>query len=228
MRILVSVPAVSYEDVRGSELFDRFLFESAFEPSGPHNLDVFSSHTSDLRSSDFGGDFLGLNIPSWDFESQGGEGVLGPGIGGKDLVFWPDSMEKRLKKVCAKYDRWRPYPAEPPLSSYNISMANRFCRKRLRMFDRLAGDRGLPYELLMYVEHSPASLVHLDRLVSTKICTDVLSGVLSTSRSIPHADVVIFSPYGFGGEAGFVLSNTTETTTLSIWAGILDYMMGEY
>lgn len=215
MRILVSIPSVS-DKFLDTEEAEAFLDSAPFCPTG-RTLDVFATELAKLKVDKL----FGVNIPHWTLQGDD-QGISGPGAG---PLWVPPSLEKKFSVRAGVYDKWRPYPAEPPLSRYNINMAKRFSGKRYRMFAMAADD--MRWETLFYVEHSPASLAHLSEKEALKIARKVVRHVSRVALSMPYVDVVIFSPYGTGRKKGFVLSNRIEASDLDTWPKIKAYLKGQ-
>jgi hypothetical protein len=183
-------------------------------------LDCFPKELGELRPKNA----WGINIPHWPLEDTFVQGVAGPGMPHEEL-FNPPELKGRFQRLCGTYDKWRPYPAEAPLSSYNVDIAKRFCRKRCRMFQEVASK--MDWDLLFYVEHSPASLAHLSEKIAMEIADVVVSKAIAVARSCPGASLVIFSPYGIGSAPGFAVSNAIDGGKLASWEGIRRYINGE-
>jgi hypothetical protein len=214
-RILVSIPAVSLSDI---ELPRGFVTEPCSFPSGTRNLDVFK-HELEGVSPD--GAWM-LNVPNFPLEERGATGVAGPGHPSSEL-FVPPELEESLSDVAGKYDKWRPYPASSA-SNYAKKMALRFARKRCKVF--LHAARQMEWEVLFYVEHSPASIAHLDRDAAAKAAQIVVSSVDKAMADLPGVPLVLFSPYGAGEDDGFVVSNRVEDK--NSWVFIREFLNGEW
>lgn len=221
-RILVAIPALSFKSANESEVIRKLLDlvppVGKFKPT-QQTLDVFPKELSGLRPKKM----WGINIPHWPLEETNCKGVAGPGLPGDEL-FRPPEIGKQLKRLCGEYDKWRPYPATPPISPYNIKIAKRFAKKRCRMFKEIADTQS--WDTLFYVEHSPASLAHLDEDVALEIAENVIEEAVAVSRSWSNAFLVIFSPYGIGKQPGFVVSNIIEGSAITSWDGIRHYING--
>lgn len=218
MRILVSIPSLSHKMARKCDALYPFHDIVPFEPVAPRNLDVFAQELKGLRPPGF----FGINVPNWPLREYGGQGVAGPGLP-TDELFYPASIRKVLISRAGVYDKWRPYPAQRPLSDYNVNMAMRYARKRVRMFEKAAED--LRWETLVYVEHSPASLAHLSRKKAEEIADKVMRTSVKVCYSMHYADAVLFSPYGVGGEPGFVVSSG-DPEKVKTWEGIRAFLEG--
>jgi hypothetical protein len=218
-RLLVALPAISFDQANG--LFgDNFLDVAPFART-TSTLDVFPR---ELGSVAVPANAWGVNVPHWPLERNGASGVAGPGMPQGEL-FYPPKIRKRLEKIAGAYDKWRPYPAEPPLSAYNSRMARRFAKKRSRMFEKIAD--GYPWDLLFYVEHSPASVAHLSQAVALSVAEIPIKYVSRVMSAWPNAEVVIFSPYGVGRTPGFSVSNSLEGKDISTWEAIRTFLSGK-
>lgn len=216
MRILVSLPAISETMARQSkQLSDNFLEIRPFKPTA-RTLDVFHSEMSGVKVKDF----LGINVPHWSLEQKGCSGIAGPGLPSGEL-FFPDSLRDKFMPLVGSYDKWRPYPAEN-LTNYALKMASKFARKRRKMFEKAARD--MSWDMLCYVEHSPASLAHLDQEAAMRIADGIVGATLGISGSMPFVSVVIFSPYGHDGGNGFVVANHLEASRLQEWNKIREFL----
>lgn len=221
MRILVSIPAVSHKMAKRCDGLFPFHNIESFYPKKLQNLDIFADEFADVRPEKF----FGINVPHWPLREREGRGVAGPGLPTEEL-FHPPSLRGRLFDQARTYDKWRPYPAQRPLSSYNVSMARKYAGKRCRMFAKVAED--MRWENLVYVEHSPASLAHLSRKEARDIADRVIRLAVEVGGGMPYADLVIFSPYGIGGDPGFVVSNRIDPKRLRSWGHIKEYLEGQY
>lgn len=213
MKILVAIPAVS-KSILKHHYLEYFVDSGPFLPTG-RTLDVFSD---ELKGVEIPG-LLGINVPHWSFDLRGGYGVSGPGSG---KLWHPESVQEVLADMAGVYDKWRPYPAQSPLSRYNVDMARRFARKRSRMFVRAAED--MKWDTIFYVEHSSASIAHLDERRATAIALKVVKATTEVASSMPFVDVVVFSPYGIGRKDGFVVSNRIVASELGLWPKIRRYL----
>lgn len=219
MRILVSIPAISFDLARCKESLEYFGEVSRFKPT-LRTFDAFDSELSDIRPKSF----FGINVPHWPLLGKRGVGVAGPGAPVGEL-FCPASLGKKMGALAGKYDKWRPYPAMPPLSSYNLGIARRYARKRCRMFRHAALEE--KWETLFYVEHSPASIAYLAEKEASLLAEHVIEACLSVSRSMPFIDMAIFSPYGIGKKDGFLVSNKVKVNGLRDWSLIRQYLLRE-
>ena len=214
MRILVSVPAVSFDDVKDQEYLKDFVQDPVpFSPSS-YNLDCFtalSEEESPLK-------LFGVNIPHLTLSGHA-IGVAGPNKP-HDELFVPPSLRERMVKLCGKYDKWRPYPAQV-LSNYAINMAKRFTGKRCKMFTEASNKAS--WEILCYVEHAPASLIHQNRKTALKIAKIVINSTIQAISDWPGVPVVLFSPYGYKQKDGFICSNIVDCKKLDNWEGIKKY-----
>lgn len=220
MRILVSIPSIPYEDVVGLEIVRNTFVNDPlqFEPPQSTTLDEFSRGLAGLKPSRM----LGINIPNFPLEANACTGVAGPGKP-HDELFCPPELRRKMSNLCGKYDKWRPYPAEEPLSSYAKKMATRFTNKRCRMFEYAS--RKLSWDLLFYVEHAPASVAHLDRGLAIEVANRVFQQVARTSAEWPSVPMVVFSPYGLHGEPGFsVYKNVVDP--VHNWDHVRGYVNG--
>lgn len=220
MRILVSTPAISYADIVDNQIIRKFFVEDAveFEPLND-TLDVFGKELSSVSPQNM----FGINVPNFPLEARGVKGVAGPGKP-QDELFYPPDLKRKLQSMCGKYDKWRPYPAEEPLSQYAMKMARRFTTKRCKMFE--AASTKLSWDLLFYVEHSPASLAHLDKGCAMEIADKVFWQAVRTSCEWPSVPIVIFSPYGVGGVSGFSVSRNVGSAPMNDWGCIRRYVNG--
>lgn len=219
MRMLVALPAISYKSASRMEVLKDFLSIEVFEPTLT-TLDVFPHEMKGISPPHF----WSVNVPHWPMQASGTRGVAGPGKPADEL-FSPTYLQKTMAPICGKYDKWRPYPAEKPLSNYAVEMAERFSKKRCRMFDKII-DSDMPCETLFYAEHAPASLAHVSRRaarVSAEVIIDLVKG---TAQRNPRWELVIFSPYGVGSKPGFVVSNRMDAKHLSNWTEIRKYLNG--
>jgi hypothetical protein len=204
MKIIVAIPSISYD--MALKLAPEGLIGDviSFSPTG-YTLDVFYNELKNVKVPDL----FGINIPCWPLKEKGSRGVYGPG-GDSDELFHPSDLEKRFAMI-GNYDRWRPYPAKAPLSTYSENLAKRYLHKRGKMFTKAAHD--LPWEVLFYAEHAPASLAHLDSKVAQSLAKKIIDTAMTVYRSMPYVKIVIFSPFGARKKPGFVVSNQTNDIT---------------
>lgn len=221
MRILVAIPAVSAKMAKRCRSLIQYPDILPFESEGARTLDVFSTQLAGLSPDKF----FGINVPHWPLEERGHRGVAGPGLPADEL-FYPPDLKQKLWTQSRKYDKWRPYPAEPPLSKYNVDMARKYAGKRTRIFSKVAND--MRWEMLFYVEHSPASLAHLCQDTAQELSDVICEKVIEVSASMPYAKLAIFSPYGPGRQSGFVVSNGIDSKKLCNWEGIRKYLKGGF
>jgi hypothetical protein len=221
LRILVALPSISFSSAKNDGVIaDHFDDVVRFKFAGD-TLDVFANELRDVAPSNL----LCINVPHWQLGTKNCVGVAGPGPG-NDELFFPASMRSLLAPVAGTYDKWRPYPANPPLSTYATKMARRFAKKRCRMLQRAVSK--VSCKAVFYVEHSPMSIAHLDEVQSVMVSNDVFEASVAVWRDIPGADLVIFSPYGVGKRDGFVVSNRLDPNSLSEWEGIRKYLKGDF
>jgi len=208
MRILVSIPGISFKDtIDNSSLFKNFVQEPIpFSPS-THNLDSFSCLGENIPLKLFG-----INIPHLILTGNA-IGVAGPGYP-KDELFVPPSLKEKLISVCGVYDKWRPYPAQA-VTNYTFSMAHKFAKKRGKIFSFASNNAS--WEVLFYVEHAPSSLIHLDRKAALTIAETTIHHAVQAIIDWPGVSVVLFSPYGYQCEDGFICSNCIDCHGLDNW-----------
>jgi hypothetical protein len=222
MNILIAVPGISYASFIQSRFVNgdsELLDVGKFNPTA-RTLDVFPQEMKNL----FAPGFWSIGIPHWPMEQNGTNGVAGPGLPREEL-YYPPSIEEDMIELVGKYDKWRPYPAEDPISQYMNKMARKFATKRCKFFEHIF--RYTNWETLFWVEHSPASLAHIDQKAAMEISDRVLGKALRVIRRNPKATFVYFSPYGDGEEPGFVVSNRLEPAKLENWEGIRLYLNGK-
>jgi hypothetical protein len=211
-KIVVAIPAISTSN------FPELGWTPApFEPT-VRSLDCFKSELGDICPKKL----WGINIPHFSLSEHGARGIAGPGKP-IDELFCPEELGECLSKVCGTYDKWRPYPAEV-LNPYSIQMAVKFARKRGRLFKHVADN--MDWDTLFYVEHSPASVAHLDQEVAKVIAEEVIESVMSVAKQWPSVPVVIFSPYGTGTDNGFIVSNLQGEDTVGTWQWIREFLNG--
>lgn len=219
-KILVSVPAISFKNASTlQQMIDKqWLTFNRFTPE-TRNLSSFSSELTEFpKNSVF------VNVPGVPLEKNGLRGVAGPGLP-KEELFVPEALAPRLEHVAGQYDKWRPYPAEKPLTPYAIQMANRITKKRCKLLKELYDKQA--WEFIFYVEHSTASLAHLDELEAILVCETVVEAALKASRTWSSCPLVIFSPYGPKNQSGFLASNILfESQENSNWDTIRSYING--
>jgi hypothetical protein len=217
-RLLVSLPAISFDQVEEG-LGTSFLDVSPFTRTYA-TLDVFHKEIGGTKPRN---GTWGLNVPHWPLESNGANGVAGPGLP-KGELFVPGRIRRRLEGIAGSYDKWRPYPAEDPLSSYAVRVARKFAQKRSKMLITISED--YPWDLIFYVEHAPASIAHLSSKRAMEVAEIPIRHAISVSKSWPNAMVVIFSPYGVGKKPGFVVSNALEGKDISTWEAVRMFLSG--
>lgn len=217
MRILVSTPAICLANVVDLPVIKNLFVDDPVEfESAEQTLDSFKSGLEGVKPKNM----WGLNVPNFPLELNGAKGVAGPGKPQEEL-FYPPELKRKLQPLCGKYDKWRPYPADKPLSEYAMKMAKRFTNKRCRMFD--FASRKLSWDLLFYVEHSQASLAHLDSDLAVEIAEKVFEQLARTCSEWPSVPVVLFSPYGTKGRPGFVVSKNI-VGPMNNWEHIRSYV----
>ena len=221
MRILVAIPSVSFSSAKDDDVLWKYFEDvSRFKFSGG-TLDVFFE---EFVSFEPPSDLMCINVPHWPLVARKTFGIAGPGSGNGEL-FVPTSLKDKLGSVAGVYDKWRPYPAKSPLSSYSVKMARRFARKRYRMLQKAANK--VKFHSLFYVEHSPMSIAHLSEEESFSVAREVIRGAVSVWNENRFVDLVIFSPYGIGKMDGFVVSNRLDPNRISDWESIRKYLKGE-
>lgn len=218
MRILVSVPAISFEDIIGQEGIDRFTQDPVpFSPSS-YDLDCYTAFTEEEAPIKL----FGINIPHLTLDGHA-IGIAGPNKP-KNELFVPLSLKEKMSKICGKYDKWRPYPAQIS-SNYAINIARRFTNKRCKMFTEASNHAS--WDILCYVEHAPASLAHVDKEAAKFIAKIVINRTVQAISDWQGISVVLFSPYGHNKKEGFVCSNIIDCNKLNNWKGIKDYFYGK-
>lgn len=222
MNVLIAVPGVSYSAFVQSRFVNgdsELLDVGKFDPT-ERTLDVFPKEMKGLMIPGF----WSIGIPHWPMEENGTNGVAGPGLP-KDELFVPESIEDDMVEVAGKYDKWRPYPAQPPLSQYATKMARKFSTKRGKFFEHIF--RYVKWDTIFWVEHGPASLAHLDMDAAMENSDRILGKALRIIRRKPEVTLIYFSPYGVGSEEGFVVSNRLEPSSVKDWDGIRQYLTGK-
>lgn len=221
MNILIALPGVSYEMALKSKALAKgdFVEIGKFEPT-LDNLDVFPQEMKGVSPPGF----WSIGIPHWPLEQTGTYGVAGPGLPAEEL-FYPKEIVEDMNELCGAYDKWRPYPAEEPVSQYMRKIARKFSTKRGKVFEHVV--RFMQWETLFWVEHAPTSLAHVDEEGSLAIADRLLFKALGPVRSQAGATFVCFSPYGMGGQPGFVVSNRIEVSTICNWEGIRQFLNGK-
>lgn len=222
MNVLIAVPGLSLATMSkskflngGSELLDI----GSFEPT-QRTLDVFPDEMKDISPPGF----WSVGVPHWPLEENGTSGVAGPGLP-QDELFVPESIAEDMEELAGTYDKWRPYPAQEPLSQYALKMARKFATKRGKFFEHIF--KFVQWETIFWVEHAPASIAHLDQDSALAVSDRILGKALKIARRKPQATFVYFSPYGVGADPGFVVSNRLEPSSLRDWAGIRQYLNGK-
>lgn len=222
MNILIAVPGVSHSMFSGSKFLNgnsELLDPVEFKPTG-RTLDVFPQEMKGM----FVAGFWGIGIPHWPMAENGTHGVAGPGLP-KEELYVPESIAEDMEEVSGKYDKWRPYPAQEPLSQYAEKMARKFSTKRGKFFEHIF--RYTLWENIFWVEHAPASLAHVDRDAAMKNVDRILGKAMRVVRRKPAATFVFFSPYGPGEEPGFLVSSRLEPGAIVDWEGIRNYLNGK-
>lgn len=222
MNILIAVPGVSYSAFLNSKFLSgnsELLEVGEFKPSGT-TLDVFPQEMKGM----FIPGFWSIGIPHWPMVENGTNGVAGPGLPREEL-FVPESIADDMQEVAGKYDKWRPYPAQDPLTQYAQKMARKMSTKRGKFFEHIF--RYTQWQTIFWVEHAPASLSHLSGEAAMENVDRILGKSLRVVRRRPAASFVIFSPYGVGGDPGFVVSTKIEAAALGDWDGIRQYLNGK-
>lgn len=222
MNVLIAVPGISLATFQqskwlndGSELLEPAPFEVT-----SRTLDVFPQEMKNLMIPGF----WGIGIPHWPLEANQTNGVAGPGLP-KDELFVPNIIKADMEELAGSYDKWRPYPAEAPLSQYAIKMARRFSTKRGKFFEHIF--RFCPWQTIFWVEHGPTSLATVDQEAAMENSERILGKALRVVRRRPETTFVYFSPYGIGSDPGFVVSNQLESKLLCNWENIRQYLNGQ-
>lgn len=212
MRIIVSTTAIPFEWVKDHQfLKESFIQKVAPFKSSGDGLGIYSElHNGELPTR-----MVGINVPNYPLCQNKAKGVAGPGKPAEELFVGPGI--DNMKHLAGTYDKWRPYPAEE-LTDYAIKMAKKFAKKRCRMFIE-AGDT-MSWDVLVYVDHAPASIAHLSKDATMNVVYEIFSNTIKVSRAWPTVPVVLFSPYGVDDLPGFVVSNTLDVTTITNWDGI--------
>jgi hypothetical protein len=218
MRILVAVPAISLAMSAKIPSLKSFLSIEKFTPT-IDTLDVFPHEMGPPAEG-----FWTINVPLWPMEATGTRGVAGPGLP-HDELFFPKYLSKNFAPLCGKYDKWRPYPAKKPLSTYNVDMAQKFTKKRCKMFEKVVED--MPCDILFYVEQSPASIAHVNKSAAIDAAELVISSTMKVAARHPAYEFVIFSPYGIGSSPGFVVSRRMDAKLLTDWNELRKYLNGD-
>ena len=214
MSILVSVPSISFEMCKQMQSQDDYDIFVPFEYDGPSSLDAFRELDGIIGPGTYC-----INVPNVCLSSKSAKGISGPSTD-SDL-FIPSSLESELD--LGTYDRWRPYPAEA-LTGYSEKMARKMTNKRIKGFNRIAKTK--PWKSLVYVDHSPASVCHLSERVAVCLALRVYQAIRDVSCELPTTSYVFFSPYGPGGQPGFVTTNRVDPSKVSGWDGIRRYLLG--
>ena len=221
MNILISVPGISHAMAASSDsLKTPELLEIAPFCPTTRTLDVFPREMKGIQVPGF----WGIGIPHWPMEANCTNGVAGPGLPREEL-FVPESTAADMVEVAGKYDKWRPYPAQRPVSQYARKIARKFSTKRGKFFEHIF--KFVKWETIFWVEHAPASLVHLDKKATMEIFERIMKKSLHIARRRPDATFVCFSPYGVGRASGFVVSNRIEASIVNEWEGIRRYLNGK-
>lgn len=223
MRICIAIPSIDFEDIIDNEILKSFILEDPVPFSDPSvcNLDVFSKELAGLAPPKL----WGINIPNFPLEANKAIGVAGPGKPSEE-VFVPTELKRKLTPLIGKYDKWRPYPAEKPLSDYAMKMAKRFCNKRCKIFNKAACDYS--WDTLFYVETAPLSLAHLNKEFAMELCDQILKVARTIHKEWPDVPIVIFSPFGVDCTPGFTIStNVPSSACINNWENIRRYLNGE-
>lgn len=222
MNVLIAVPGISLEAARhskflngGSELLDM----GPFEPT-QRTLDVFPIEMKGICPPSF----WGIGIPHWPLEATATNGVAGPGLPAEEL-FVPEQIQEDMEELAGKYDKWRPYPAEAPITQYRKKIARKFSTKRGKFFEHIF--RYVQWETIFWVEHAPASMAHVDQEAAMENSERILGKALRVTRRRPEATLVYFSPYGDGSSPGFVVSNRLAPDKVGNWKNIRRYLNGK-
>lgn len=194
------------------ELGDEFFVLRPFCPPGPRSLDCFK----ELEPAIGEGTFC-VNVPNVCIAKCNARGISGPSSGSE--LFIPARLEGELS--LGSYDRWRPYPADN-LTTYVVKMARKMTNKRLRAFKKIASEK--PWYSLVYVDHSAASLCHLDRKEAAGLARRVFDVLEQVSCELPSMSYVFFSPYGLAEEPGFVLTNMSDESKFEKWEDIRRFL----
>lgn len=219
MKIVLAFPGISHASALASKSLpdsEEFLEIPSFKATDS-TLEVFRNELANIAFDDL----WCIGIPHWPLLDGGFSGVAGPGLP-SDELFVPDSIKSDMEELCGNYDKWRPYPAEEPLSGYAIKMARKFSTKRGKAFEHIF--KYCPFETILWVEHAAASMAHLDQKAASDVMDRVLSKALPIVRSRPAVDFVCFSPYGADGSDGFVVSNRLEASKLTDWGMMRSYI----
>jgi hypothetical protein len=214
MSILVSVPSISFEMSKKMHSDDGYAIFLPFVHEGPKSLDAFSELDQVI-----GPGIYCVNVPNVCLSEKSAKGISGPSS--TEELFVPPSLEEELE--LGTYDQWRPYPAES-LNSYSESMARKMTRKRIKGFAKIAKTK--PWKSLIYVEHSAASVCHLSEELASGLAARVYGAVQGLSCELPTSNYVFFSPYGPGGQPGFVTTNRVDPSKVCGWDGIRSYVLG--
>ena len=212
LKILVAIPSISR-----SNFPDVGWLPADFQANSK-TMDCFKTELNGIQINKL----WGINIPNFSLAEHGASGVAGPGRP-HDELFFPEEIGESLSMVCGTYDKWRPYPAEV-LTPYTVQMAAKFARKRCKLFKHIA--EKMDWDTLFYVEHSPASVAHLDQEVAQVIAREVVEAVAGVAQQWPSVPLVIFSPYGVNGD-GFIVSNLKVVEAAGTWQWIRDYLTEE-
>lgn len=224
MNVLISVPGISYSSFIQSRFVngDSELIEvGEFEPT-ERTLDVFPQEMKGKGLEAPG--LWTIGVPHWPLGETSTFGVAGPGLP-KDELFSPEQIMEDMEELAGSYDKWRPYPAEAPISNYAKRMARKFTTKRGKFFEHIY--TYCPWTTIFWVEHSPASLAHIDQEAAVENSDRVLGKALKVIRRRAGTTFVYFSPYGVGTEPGFVVSNQLDPALLKDWNGIRRFLNGE-
>jgi len=222
MNVLIAIPGISHDLALKSRALTEtgeFVEIGKFTPTLA-TLDVFPQEMHNLSVPGF----WSIGIPHWPLEATGTHGVAGPGLP-KEELFVPEEIKEDMEELCGAYDKWRPYPAEAPLTSYMTKIARKFSTKRGKAFEHIV--QYVQWETIFWVEHAPTSLVHLDEEEALGIMDRLLFKAFGPIRSHASATFVCFSPYGLNGEPGFVISNRLEVSKVSNWNCIRKFLNGK-
>ncbi len=221
MNVLIAVPGISYASFIKSRFVNgdsEIVDVSEFTPTD-RTLDVFPKEMKGISPPGF----WGIGIPHWPMVENLTNGVAGPGLP-KEELFVPESIEEDMQELAGQYDKWRPYPAIEPLSQYACKMARKMTTKRGKFFEHVLNFT--LWETIFWVEHSAASIGHLDQDAAMEISDRIFGKSIKAVRKRPAATFVYFSPYGVGNDPGFVVSNRLDPKLLSNWDGIRQYLNG--
>lgn len=219
-KILVAAPAISFSNASKLEIMKEgeWLTFNRFAPT-ERNLSCFKSEIKEFPQNSWL-----VNVPGIPLVESGLKGVAGPGLP-KDELFVPEAISERLSSIVGQYDKWRPYPAEKPLTPYAIEMALKFTKKRCKLLREIHDSQ--VWEFLFYVEHATASLAHLSEPEALVIFKHVVEAAIDASKAWSSCPIVVFSPYGAKSKPGFIASNIElGTKEKATWDIIRSYVNG--